>query len=179
MEFGFVLSIYLAVLGLCGRAVAFSSCRERGLLLFWYSGFSWCWLLLGRTGSGRAGFSSCSTRLSSCDWMVLGHSGFQSCDTGLISCGSRASECAGFRSCGCLAPGHLGFSSCGTQLQSTGLIVVVQGLSCPAACGIFPDPGSNPCPLHWQGESYPLLHQESPNFKKSSTIKLLCVRVRK
>lgn len=108
--------LLLATLGLSCCTQAFSSCRERGLLLFWYSGFSWCWLLLGRTGSGRAGFSSCSTRLSSCDWMVLGHSGFQSCDTGLISCGSRASECAGFRSCGCLAPGHLGFSSCGTQL---------------------------------------------------------------
>ena len=27
-------------------------------------------------------------------------------------------------------------------------VVVVQGFSCSAACGIFPDQGSNPCPLH-------------------------------
>ena len=25
------------------------------------------------------------------------------------------------------------------------------------------DQGSNPCPLHWQADSYPLGHQESPN----------------
>ena len=27
---------------------------------------------------------------------------------------------------------------------------MAHGLSCSAACGIFPDQGSNPCPLHWQ-----------------------------
>ena len=32
-------------------------------------------------------------------------------------------------------------------------VVVAQGLSCSAACGIFPDQGSNPCPLHWQADS--------------------------
>ena len=30
------------------------------------------------------------------------------------------------------------------------------------ACGIFPDQGSNPCPLHWQVDSQPLHHQGSP-----------------
>ena len=30
---------------------------------------------------------------------------------------------------------------------------VAQGLSCSAVCGIFPDHGSNPCPLHWQADS--------------------------
>ena len=39
---------------------------------------------------------------------------------------------------------------------------VVHGLSCPVAYGIFPDQGSNPCPLHWQADSYPLYHQGSP-----------------
>ena len=29
-------------------------------------------------------------------------------------------------------------------------------------CGIFPDQGSNPCPLHWQADSQPLRHQGSP-----------------
>ena len=38
-------------------------------------------------------------------------------------------------------------------LQSTGSVVVVHGLSCSAACGIFPDQGSNPRPLHWQVDS--------------------------
>ena len=41
-------------------------------------------------------------------------------------------------------------------------VVVVHGLSCSAACGIFPDQGADPCPLHWQVDSYPLHHQGSP-----------------
>ena len=36
------------------------------------------------------------------------------------------------------------------------------GPSCSAACGIFPDQGSNPCPLHWQADCQPLRHQGSP-----------------
>ena len=52
-------------------------------------------------------------------------------------------------------------------LQSTGSrragsVVVAHGSSCSAACGIFPDQGSNPCPLHWQADSQPLRHQGSP-----------------
>ena len=39
---------------------------------------------------------------------------------------------------------------------------MAHGLSCSAACGIFPDQGSNPCPLHWQEDSQPLHHQGSP-----------------
>ena len=39
--------------------------------------------------------------------------------------------------------------------------VVVLRRSCPTACGIFPDQGSNPCPLPWQVDSYPLDHQGS------------------
>ena len=40
----------------------------------------------------------------------------------------------------------------------TGSVVSVHGLTCSAACGIFPDQGSSP---HWQVDSYPLCHQES------------------
>ena len=52
-------------------------------------------------------------------------------------------------------------------LQSTGSrragsVVVAHGPSCSAACGIFPDQGSHPCPLHWQADSQPLRHQGSP-----------------
>ena len=35
----------------------------------------------------------------------------------------------------------------------SGLVAVVLGLSCPAACGIFLDKESNLCPLHWQVDS--------------------------
>ena len=34
-------------------------------------------------------------------------------------------------------------------------------LCCSEACGIFPDQGSNPCPLHWPADSYLLCHQGS------------------
>ena len=34
---------------------------------------------------------------------------------------------------------------------------------CPVACGIFLDQGSNPCPLHWQADSYPLYTREVPH----------------
>ena len=49
-----------------------------------------------------------------------------------------------------------------TGSRRAGSVVVVHGPSCSAACGIFPDQGSNPCPLHWQGDSQPLRHQGSP-----------------
>ena len=39
---------------------------------------------------------------------------------------------------------------------------MAHGPSCSVACGIFPDQGSNPCPLHWQADSQPLHHQRSP-----------------
>ena len=52
-------------------------------------------------------------------------------------------------------------------LQSTGSrragsVVVAHGPSCSAACGIPPDQGSNPCPLHQQADSQPPHHQGSP-----------------
>ena len=36
--------------------------------------------------------------------------------------------------------------------------VVVPGLSCPMACGIFPGQESNLFPLHWQADSPPRDH---------------------
>ena len=41
-------------------------------------------------------------------------------------------------------------------------LVSAHGLSCPTACGIFPDQGSNLCPLPWQADPLPLDHKESP-----------------
>ena len=55
-----------------------------------------------------------------------------------------------------------GFSSCSSWALDTGSVVVVHGLSCSAACAIFPDQGLNPCLLHWQAGSLPLSHQGSP-----------------
>ena len=40
-----------------------------------------------------------------------------------------------------------------TGSRRAGSVVVTHGLSRSAACGIFPDQGSNPCPLHWQADS--------------------------
>ena len=51
-----------------------------------------------------------------------------------------------------------------TGSRRAGSVVVAHGPSCSAACGIFPDQGSNPCPLHWQADSQPLCHQGSPTF---------------
>ena len=49
-----------------------------------------------------------------------------------------------------------------TGSRRAGSVVVPHGLSYSVACGILPDQGSNPCPLHWQADSQPLCHQGSP-----------------
>ena len=49
-----------------------------------------------------------------------------------------------------------------TGSRRAGSVIVAHGPSCSAACGIFPDQGSKPCPLHWQADSQPLSHQGSP-----------------
>ena len=49
-----------------------------------------------------------------------------------------------------------------TGSRRAGSVIVAHGPSCSVACGIFPEQGSNPCPLHWQADSQPLRHQGSP-----------------
>ena len=49
-----------------------------------------------------------------------------------------------------------------TGSRRAGSVIVAHGPSCSVACGIFPDQGSNPCPLRWQADSQPLRHQGSP-----------------
>ena len=51
-----------------------------------------------------------------------------------------------------------------TGSRRAGSAVLAHGPSCSVACGILPDQGSNPCPLHWQADSQPLSHQGSPVF---------------
>ena len=58
-----------------------------------------------------------------------------------LCCDARASHGGGFSCCRAWALGHSGFSSFSSQL------------SCSAACGIFPDQGSNLCLLHWRVDS--------------------------
>ena len=73
----------------------------------------------------------------------------------VASGGHSSSRCAG------LSPSRpLLLRSTGSR--RAGSIIAAHGPSCPTACGIFPDQGSNPCPLHWQADSQPLRHQGSP-----------------
>ena len=48
-----------------------------------------------------------------------------------------------------------------TGSRRAGSVIAAHGPSCSAACGIFPDQGTNPHPLHWQADSQPLRHQGS------------------
>ena len=67
---------------------------------------------------------------------------FSSCgEWGLLFFAVPASHCSGFSCCGA------------RTLGARASVVVAHGLSCSAACGIFPDQGSNLCPLHWQADS--------------------------
>ena len=67
--------------------------------------------------------------------------------------------------CGAQALEHSGFMSVAAHgLQSTGPTAVAHRLSCSAVCGIFLEPGSNSCFLHWQVGSAPLSPQGSPDI---------------
>ena len=67
----------------------------------------------------------------------------------VASRGHSSSRCAGLSLLRPLVAEHR-LSNCGSRPSRS------------AACGIFPDQGSNPCPLHWQADSQPLCHQGSP-----------------
>ena len=79
--------------------------------------------------------------------------GLRFCARAFSSCGERGPLFIAVR-------GPLLLRSTGSRC--TGSAIVAHGPSCSAACGIFPDQGSNPCPLHWQADSQPLRHQGSP-----------------
>ena len=57
--------------------------------------------------------------------------------------------------------------------RCAGSAIVAHGPSRSAACGIFLDQGSNPCPLHWQADSQPLRHQGSPEYTHFKPLLLL------
>ena len=72
---------------------------------------------------------------------------------------------------------HTGFSSrCSQALQCGAQWLEHRGFGCSAACGIFPDQGLNPCPLHRQVSSYPLyvlVAQSCPALCNSMGCRLL------
>ena len=74
-----------------------------------------------------------------------------------VSRGSSLLGCVHFPLGRLLSLQSVGSRVCGRQW-------LAHGLSCPEACGIFPDQGSNPCPLHWQAGSHALYHQGSPSI---------------
>ena len=82
--------------------------------------------------------------------------------------GHSSSRCAGLS-----LPWPLLLWSTGSR--RAGSAIVAHGPSCSAACGIFPDQGSNPCPLHWQADSQPLCHQGSPI---TPLLQMTCSRLR-
>ena len=83
--------------------------------------------------------------------VVLGLCGgaqaFSSCE------GCPSLQCMGFSLQWLLLLQSTGSRCSGFSSSSMGLVVVVQGLNCSKACGIFKDQESNLCPLHWQVDS--------------------------
>ena len=61
-----------------------------------------------------------------------------------------------------------------TGPRRAGPAVVAHGPSRSAACGVLPDQGSNPRPLHWQADSQPLCHQVSPILQVLTNRWYLC-----
>ena len=106
---------------------------------------------------------------------IFGCAGSCCCTQAFSSCGERgcslvavrASHRGGSSCCGAQALGSQASAVAAHWLWAMGAsVAVAHGLSCSTARGIFLDQGSNPCPLHWQADSYPLRHQGSPGVVK-------------
>ena len=92
-------------------------------------------------------------------YLFLAVLGLRFCARAFSSCSKRGTTLHR----GARASHYRGLSCWGAQAPDAHSVVVAHGLSCSAACGIFPDQGSNLCPLHWQADSQPLRHQGSPH----------------
>ena len=126
------------VLGICGGSLLFVS-------IFFFSFLFWLhWVFVAARGLSLVAVSGGHSSLwcggFSLRWLLL-----------LWSTGSRHS---GFSSRSTRASVVVALGSVVVALgfQSAVSVVVVHGLSCSAACGIFPDQGLNPCPLHCQAD---------------------------
>ena len=71
-----------------------------------------------------------------------------------------------------------GLSGMAPRLQNTGSVVVAHRPSFSAACGIFPDQGSNPCQLHWQADWSPLSHQRIVFLMSVLIINCQCIGIK-
>ena len=98
--------------------------------------------------------NNCPVNIGSyCFYLFMAVLGLRFCARAFSSCGKRGPLFIAVR-------GPLLLRSTGSR--RAGSAIVAHGPSCSATCGIFPDQGSNPCPLHWQADSQPLRHQGSP-----------------
>ena len=153
-----------------------------------YVGFSLQWLLLQSTGSrprrlqatqalgtqalGHAGSrhaGSRARRLQACRLQATQALRMQA----LGHAGSRARRLQARRLQATQALGHAGSRHAGTA-------VLVHGLSCSMARGIFPDQGSNRCPLHCKAHLKPLDHNGSPGkipFKRRTVYSVIEIRI--
>ena len=95
----------------------------------------------------------------------------------MVSGDCSSLRCAGFSLRCFLLFQSTGSRACGLQqVWYVGTGVVVPGLICPLACGIFLGRGSNLCPLHWQANSQPLDHQGRPGFfSLSFFVHIVCI----
>ena len=75
---------------------------------------------------------------------------------------SLVAASGGHSSSRCVGPSSRPLLLRSTGSRRAGSVIVAHRPSCSMACGILPDQGSNPCPLHWQADSQPLRHQGSP-----------------
>ena len=80
----------------------------------------------------------------------------------LSTCRAWAYCCGGFSCCGARTLERAGSVVVFPGLQGTGAVAVAHAFSCSMPCGIFLDQGSHPHLLHWQVDSLPLSHQQSP-----------------
>ena len=104
------------------------------------------------------GLRPCARALSSCGKWGPRLRPVQGLSPVAASGGHSSSRCAGLS-----LSRPLPLRSTGSR--RAGSVIVAHGPSCSAACGILPDQGLNPCPLHWQADSQPLCHQGSPSHQ--------------
>ena len=98
--------------------------------------------------------------------------GLRSCARAFFSCGKWGPLFIAVRG----ASHYRGPSCCwSTGSRCAGSVIVAHGPSCSAACGILPDQGSNPRPLHWQADSQPLCHQGSPYLSILYIVVCICL----
>ena len=97
------------------------------------------------------GLHCCTLPFSSCSEQGL-----------LFSSGAWAAYRCGLSCFGERALGPVCLVVVAWRLQRSGSVVVVPRFSCPVACGILSDQGSNLCPLRWLASSQSLDHGGSP-----------------